>query len=90
MNLKIPQSQSTSTGICFESVKGLNPTEYQILTSVPGIGHVYASGILAELGTIKCFESNDAFAKYCGIVWKGNQSGEFETEDTPMNKAGNR
>ena len=31
------------------AVKGLNPTEYQILTSVPGIGPVYASGILAEL-----------------------------------------
>ena len=72
------------------AVKGLNPTEYQILTSVPGIGPVYASGILAELGTIKCFKSNDALAKYCGIVWKENQSGEFEAEDTPMNKAGNR
>lgn len=72
------------------AVKGLNPTEYQILASVPGIGPVYASGILAELGTIKCFKSNDALAKYCGIVWKENQSGEFEAEDTPMNKAGNR
>ena len=29
-------------------------------------------------------------AKYCGIVWKENQSGEFQAEDTPMNKAGNR
>lgn len=46
--------------------------------------------ILAELGTIKCFKSNDALAKYCGIVWRENQSGEFEAEDTPMNKAGNR
>ena len=71
-------------------VSGLNPTEYQILTSVPGIGKVYASGILAELGTIKCFKSHDALAKYCGIVWRENQSGEFEAEDTPMNKAGNR
>ena len=26
------------------AVKGLNPTEYQILASVPGIGPVYASG----------------------------------------------
>ncbi|WP_243142748.1 transposase [Faecalicatena contorta] len=72
------------------TVKGLNPTEYQILHSVPGIGKVYASGILAEIGTIKCFKSNDALAKYCGIVWKENQSGTFEAEDTPLNKAGNR
>lgn len=71
------------------TVKGLNPTEYQILNSVPGIGRVYASGILAEIGTIKCFKNNDALAKYCGIVWKENQSGNFEAEDTPMNKAGN-
>ena len=72
------------------TVKGLNPTEYQVLNSVPGIGKVYASGILAEIGTIKCFKNNDALAKYCGIVWKENQSGNFEAEDTPMNKAGNR
>lgn len=73
-----------------QTVRGLNPTEYTILTSVPGIGPVFAAGILAEIGTIHCFSSNDALAKYCGIVWKKNQSSEFEAEDTPMNKAGNR
>ena len=72
------------------TVNGLNPTEYQILNSVPGTGKVYASGILAEIGTIKCFKNHDALAKYCGIVWKENQSGNFAAEDTPMNKAGNR
>lgn len=72
------------------AVKGLNPVEYQVLTSVPGIGKVYASGILAEIGSIRCFKNNDALAKYCGIVWRENQSGEFEADDTPMNKAGNR
>lgn len=72
------------------TVKGLNPTEYQIPNSVPGIGKVYASGILAEIGAIKCFKNNDALAKYCGIVWKENQSGIFDAEDTPMDKAGNR
>jgi transposase len=73
-----------------KTVSGLNPVEYQVLRSIPGIGKVYASGILAEIGSIKCFRNNDALAKYCGIVWKGNQSGNFEAEDTPMNKAGNR
>ena len=29
-------------------------------------------------------------AKYCGIVWKENQSGNFRAEDTKMSKAGNR
>lgn len=72
------------------TVKGLNPTEYQILCSIPGIGKVYAGGILAEMGTVRCFKNHDALAKYSGIVWRENQSGEFDREDTPMNKAGNR
>ena len=73
-----------------QTIAGLNPTEYQILLSIPGIGPVYAAGILAEMGSVRCFKSNDALAKYSGIVWKDNQSGEFESDDTPMIKAGNR
>ena len=72
------------------SVKGLNPTEYQVLLSVPGIGKVYAAGILAEIGSIKYFPNNNALAKYGGIVWNQNQSGDFDGEDKSMSKAGNR
>jgi transposase len=72
------------------TVNGLNPVEYQVLNSIPGIGKVYSSGILAEIGSVKCFKNNDALAKYCGIVWKENQSGNFKAENTPMSKAGNR
>lgn len=77
-------------GAIARTVRGLNPVEYQVLTSVPGIGKVYAIGILAEIGSIRCFKDNDALAKYCGIVWKKRQSSNFDAEDTPMNKAGNR
>ena len=73
-----------------KTVAGLNPVEYQVLNSIPGIGRVYAAGILAEIGSVKCFRSHDALAKYSGIVWKQNQSGKFQAENTPMNKAGNR
>lgn len=73
-----------------ETVAGLNPTEYQILKSIPGIGPVYAAGILAEMGSVRCFGSNNALAKYSGIIWRDNQSGEFDSDDTPMIKAGNR
>lgn len=72
------------------TVNGLNPVEYQVLNSIPGIGKVYSAAILAEIGSIKCFRDNDALAKYCGIVWKENQSGNFRAEHTPMSKAGNR
>lgn len=73
-----------------KAVMGMNPVEYQILMSIPGFGPVYSSGILAELGSVQAFPSNDAIAKYAGIVWKENQSGSFKAENTPMSKAGNR
>lgn len=72
------------------TVNGLNPSEYLCLLSIPGIGPVYASGILAEIGSIKAFPNHDSLAKYSGIVWNENQSGDFESEDTRMSKAGNR
>ena len=72
-----------------KTVAGLNPTEYQILKSIPGIGPVYAAGILAEMGSISCFKNNNTLAKYSGITWRDNQSGEFDSEETPMQKTGN-
>ena len=72
-----------------KTVKGLNPEEYLILNSIPGVGPVYAAGILAEIGSVRYFKSNDALAKYAGIVWNSNDSGEFEGEDTHISKAGN-
>ena len=73
-----------------QTVQGLNPVEYTVLNSIPGIGKVFSAGILAELGSIKTFQNADALAKYCGIVWNDNQSGDFEAEDKKMSKAGNR
>lgn len=73
-----------------KAIKGLNSTEYQCLMSIPGIGPVYAAGILSELGSVKAFPNNDAVAKYAGLVWNRKQSGDFEAEDTSMSKAGNK
>lgn len=73
-----------------KTVQGLNPSEYTVLNSIPGIGKVFSAGILAEIGTIKVFKNDDALAKYCGIMWKRNQSGEFDAEDRKMLKVGNR
>jgi transposase len=70
--------------------RGLNENEYLCLKSIPGIGPVFASGILAEIGSISAFHSQDAVAKYAGLVWRRNQSGDFEADDTPLSKAGNR
>lgn len=71
-------------------IKGLdNANEYQSLMSIPGIGPVFAAGILSEVGSIKEFKDDSALAKYAGLTWKKDQSGEFDSEHTPMQKAGN-
>ncbi len=60
------------------------------LTSIPGIGKVYSAGIIAELGDIHRFDSQASVAKFAGLVWTQNQSGEFEAEHSRMIKSGNR
>jgi transposase len=64
--------------------------EYQCLTSIPGVGPVYAGGILAEIGQIERFEDQTKIAKYAGLTWPRNQSGNKESENTPLAKRGNR
>jgi hypothetical protein len=71
-------------------IKGFNTVEYQSLESIPGIGKVLAAGILAEIGSIAFFESNDKLAKFAGITWRQNGSGEFHSEETRMTKTGNK
>jgi transposase len=71
------------------AIGGLNPTEYQCLMSIPGIGPVYSAGILAEIGSMSAFHSQEAVAKYAGLVWREKQSGNFTAEDTKLSKAGN-
>jgi len=60
------------------------------LTSIKGIGLVFASGILAEIGDINRFDNQAALAKYAGLVWKEHQSGNFTGETTRLGKTGNR
>lgn len=62
----------------------------QTLISVKGIGPVYAAGILAEIGGIDRFANEAELAKYAGLVWTQNQSGEFEAEETSRMRTGNK
>ena len=73
-----------------KAINGLTQSEYQCLLSIPGIGPVYAGGILAEIGTITAFTSQDAVAKYAGLVWRQSQSGNYKADDTNLSKAGNK
>ncbi|HFI0428016.1 TPA: IS110 family transposase, partial [Streptococcus suis] len=64
--------------------------EYQCLTSVPGVGKVYAAGIIAEIGQIERFKDHPQVAKYAGLNWKQYQSGNTNSQNTELVKRGNR
>ena len=72
-----------------KTIKGLNTNAFLSLQSIPGIGPVMAAGIMAEIGDITVFKSQESLAKYAGLVWRENQSGQFKADDTSMSKAGN-
>jgi len=67
-------------------MKGIPET----LTSVKGIGPVFAAGIIAEIAGIERFKNHHALAKYAGLVWSQHQSGDFEAEDTKRIHSGNK
>jgi len=72
-----------------ETIKGFNTHEYQCFTSIPGIGPVFAAGVLSEIGTIKAFKSEESLAQYAGITWPDNESGKFTADDKKLSKRGN-
>jgi len=60
------------------------------LTSIPGIGPVYAAGIIAEIGDIARFGGEEAkVAKFVGLKWRKTKSAERQSEETPLTRRGN-
>lgn len=70
-------------------INGMNPNALIILRFIPGIGPIWASGILSETGDITAFHSSDALAKYAGLYWPKGDSEDFTSEDNKMSKAEN-
>jgi len=62
----------------------------QTLNSIKGIGPVYAAGILAEVGDIKRFKNHKSLAKFAGLVWNEQQSGEWKAENIRRVRSGNK
>lgn len=71
------------------TIRGLSPNAFLSLQSIPGVGPVMAAGIMAEIGDISVFKSQESLAKYAGLIWRESQSGQFRADDTSMSKAGN-
>lgn len=60
------------------------------LTTIPGIGPVFAAGIIAEIGDLARFDYNQArVASFAGLKWKRSQSADFEADETPRKRGGN-
>ena len=60
------------------------------LTTIPGIGPVFAAGIIAEIGGVERFNCDEAkVAKFAGFKWRKSGSAEFKAEETPMTRTGN-
>ncbi len=62
----------------------------QTLTTLPGISTITAAGIISEIGNIQRFSSPAKLASYAGITWSSYQSGTYRSQETHMNKKGNK
>lgn len=62
--------------------------DYQLLTSVPGIGPINALTILAEAGDLRRFNHHRQFLKFCGMDLATVQSGLFRGR-SKISKYGN-
>ena len=75
---------------------------YDLLTSIPGIGPVFAAGLLAEIQDVQRFmvdaqgqprttyQGQSALAKFAGLWWPRIESGKLKGESRRMAKTGNR
>lgn len=62
--------------------------DYQLLTSIPGIGPINALTILAEAGDLRRFRHHRQFLKFCGLDLATVQSGTFRGQ-SKISKYGN-
>jgi hypothetical protein len=61
------------------------------LDTIPGIGPVFAAGIISEIGGVERFDYDQAkVAKFAGFKWRKHQSADFQAEETPLTRSGNR
>lgn len=73
-----------------KTVYGLDSNAYNVLLSIPGIGRVFAAGILAEIGSIDYYKHNSNLAKYIGLSWNRNQSGNFDSDNRKISSCANK
>jgi transposase len=63
--------------------------DIRLLETIPGVGHVVAMTIKAEVGDVGRFRSADGLASYAGLVPAVRQSGEGKAHVGGMSRQGN-
>lgn len=63
-------------------IEGYDNQYCTILTSIKGVGNVFAAGIIAEIDDIHYFRNDEHLASYCGLRWKRNDSGNKRSDHT--------
>jgi transposase len=59
------------------------------LTTIPGIGPVFAAGIIAEIGDLARFNyRHEKVASFAGLKWSKHQSADFTAEETHLKRTG--
>ncbi|MBK8900992.1 MAG: IS110 family transposase [Anaerolineaceae bacterium] len=59
------------------------------LTTIPGIGPVFAAGIIAEIGDLARFDyRHEKVASFAGLKWSKHQSADFTAEETHLKRTG--
>lgn len=89
-NIRIIRSLQEQAKSLQKAIEEHLATIPQTLTSVPGIGSIFAAGLLSEIGDISRFPNQMALAKYAGLAWTENQSGDFKGVESRLIKSGNR
>lgn len=76
--------------VILKTISGLHSNEFNSLLSIRGIGKVYAAGIIAEIGSIHFFKSHSKLAKYAGLYWNKNQSGNIQKNTKGFSQYSNK
>jgi len=63
-------------------------SQHGLLTSIPGVGHLTAITLLAEIGDFSAFENAPQLAAYAGLNPQGHRSGSSVFKKTQISKQG--
>lgn len=89
-NIKSLEKQKNAIEKSIKEQVSFFAREYQCLKSVKGIGDVIAAGLIAEIGGISRFESEESLAKFSGIYWNTHQSADFIADESSLRRRGNK